>query len=159
MALSLKMAAARCKSLRIYCLKDGNMEDFNWRKIRMTKRMHNMRYLQCYVLLVQIRHQFQELTALEERYEWRCKWTNISSRTRGADLPKPNCESSSRRHWWLQAQFVLGISYCSVHSPRSGFARPQDSTRINHCSDSANSGCFVERERCERRCTQHTVPP
>jgi hypothetical protein len=26
----------------------------------------------------------------------------------------------------------------SVHSPRSGFARPQDSTRINHCYDSAN---------------------
>jgi hypothetical protein len=36
---------------------------------------------------------------------------------------------------------------------------PQDSTRINHCYDSANSGCFVERGRCDRRCTQHAKIP
>jgi hypothetical protein len=35
----------------------------------------------------------------------------------------------------------------------------QDSTRINHCYDSANSGCFVKRGRCDRRCTQHTKIP
>jgi hypothetical protein len=35
----------------------------------------------------------------------------------------------------------------------------QDSTRINHCYDSANSGCFVERGRCDRRCTQHAKIP
>jgi hypothetical protein len=38
-----------------------------------------------------------------------------------------------------------------VHSPRSGFSRPQDSTGINHCSISS----FVERGRCDRRCPQH----
>jgi hypothetical protein len=32
-------------------------------------------------------------------------------------------------------KFVLFM----IHSPRSGFARPQNSTRINHCWDSANS--------------------
>jgi hypothetical protein len=47
----------------------------------------------------------------------------------------------------------------NLHSPRSGFARPQDSTRINHCHDSANSGCFVERGRCDRRWTQHAKIP
>jgi hypothetical protein len=52
------------------------------------------------------------------------------------------------------------ISRHALHSPRSGFPRPQDSTpRINHCYDSANSGCFVERGRCDRRCTQHAKIP
>jgi hypothetical protein len=41
------------------------------------------------------------------------------------------------------------------HSPRSGFSRPQDSTRINHCYNSANSSCFVERGRC----AQHAKIP
>jgi hypothetical protein len=49
----------------------------------------------------------------------------------------------------------LTSSYVTLHSPRSGFARPQDSTRINHCYDSANSGCFVKRGRC----AQHAKIP
>jgi hypothetical protein len=51
-----------------------------------------------------------------------------------------------------KASFIL-------HSPRSGFSHPQDSTRINHCYDSANSGCFAERGRSDRRCTQHAKIP
>jgi hypothetical protein len=45
-------------------------------------------------------------------------------------------------------QWAYESAACKLHSPRSGFARTQDSTRINHCWDSANSGCFVERGRC-----------
>jgi hypothetical protein len=37
-----------------------------------------------------------------------------------------------------------------LHSPRSGFSRPQYST----ATDIANFGCFVERGRCDRRCTR-----
>jgi hypothetical protein len=36
-------------------------------------------------------------------------------------------------------------TWCTVHSPRSGFSRSQDSTCINHCYDSANSG-FSSKE-------------
>jgi hypothetical protein len=44
-----------------------------------------------------------------------------------------------------------------LHSPRSGFPRPQDSTRINraHCYDIAQIRCFDERLRC----TQHAKIP
>jgi hypothetical protein len=37
-------------------------------------------------------------------------------------------------HEWCRRQSV----YCALHSPHSGFSRPQVSTRINHCYDSAN---------------------
>jgi hypothetical protein len=33
------------------------------------------------------------------------------------------------------------------------------STRINHCYDSANPSCFVERGHCDRHCTQHAKIP
>jgi hypothetical protein len=38
----------------------------------------------------------------------------------------------------------------AIHSPRSGFSRAQDSTRINHCYDSTNSGAELSTQKCHQ---------
>jgi hypothetical protein len=54
-------------------------------------------------------------------------------------------------HEWIIRTELVSLSGSqpaspALHSPRSGFARSQDSTRINHCYDSANSGCFLSKQ-------------
>jgi hypothetical protein len=56
--------------------------------------------------------------------------------------------------WKTSKNKDIHVLACIIlHSPRSGFVRPH----FNHCYDSANSGCFVERGRCDQhaKITQH----
>jgi hypothetical protein len=46
-----------------------------------------------------------------------------------------------------------------VYTPLTVVSRAHKTTRINHCYNSANSGSFVERGCCDRRCTQHAKIP
>jgi hypothetical protein len=49
--------------------------------------------------------------------------------------------------------------HAGTYTPLAVVSRARKTTRINHCYDSANSGSFVERGRCDRRCTQHAKIP
>jgi hypothetical protein len=49
--------------------------------------------------------------------------------------------------------------YNSSYTPLAVVSHARKTTRINHCYDSANSGCFVERGHCDRRCTRHAKIP
>jgi hypothetical protein len=46
------------------------------------------------------------------------------------------------------------------YTPLAVVSRARNTLRVSTtATDNANSGCFVERGRCDRRCTQHAKIP
>jgi hypothetical protein len=63
---------------------------------------------------------------------------------------------SSKLKFWLRV-ILYNMDHAWGYTPLAVVSRARKTLRVsfNHCWDSANSGCFVERGRCDRLWTSH----
>jgi hypothetical protein len=87
-----------------------------------------------------------------------CEWLNsFNALKRLQNGLKPRSQLCSAQIQIKPEHFQPCINYTPLAVVfRTRKTPPQ---RINHCYDSANSGCFVERGCCDRCCTQHAKIP